>query len=582
MSAQDTLVNAPSADSKPAFEPKWFDNTFLTIALMIFLWPIGVYALIKNRRLGGFGKFFIGGGITFCWVAVIGAAAFGGYYVYTHPEFVKQYYPLGGSNSPFASSGKNSNDSASPTLSASSASSDNGSVAREVSAFNAKAFDDAVAKQSGGGAVAIPQPPKDAVLTTPPDADPKPDPIVKKLPDPPKPDAPKNSGSIAREIAAANAKAFDEALARQSGGKGGSTPTQTGTNEAPLPPVATRDEPNGNAVPVPVEAQELQERASDLTERLNAAVAQKKFQIDGLKKTVGDYKTITALQPHIQRMDESFKSYLKERYKSESFDEARFNEFFTADYLVSYNAQLQKQQNGLIQYIKVLKAGSATSNEALVKVAREIDATNQKLIAAGKPLIRIPPSDPQLEKGIAELVATADTLPPRTITIADLRERILSKASSGKPDAVAVDITDPFAPKTPTPPKKTDPVVTRPRTNEPIARPPQTDPVPPPKTVEPTLPPATREITSADVQGSWIRGDGKAVWTFDAGGVLIAKSGRTRATGTWEYDEKSGTMTATHSGVKSTFAVTRDKDSLTMLGGAGATTTVRFNRVSKF
>src|SRR5204863_8560554 len=82
----------PNPRIPPAFE-RWYDSTLLTIALLIFFWPVGVYALVKNRNLGAFGKVFIGGGIRFCWMMLGGLAAFGGYYRYTHPDFVQKYLP---------------------------------------------------------------------------------------------------------------------------------------------------------------------------------------------------------------------------------------------------------------------------------------------------------------------------------------------------------------------------------------------------------------------------------------------------------------------------------------------------------
>src|SRR6185295_8214687 len=77
----------------------------------------GVFALIKNRRMGGFSKFIVGGGITAMLFLGIGLSGFAGYWYYKHRTFSNVPYIgkyLGGKSTKLADAG-NKNDPQKPS-----------------------------------------------------------------------------------------------------------------------------------------------------------------------------------------------------------------------------------------------------------------------------------------------------------------------------------------------------------------------------------------------------------------------------------------------------------------------------------
>lgn len=90
-----------TAPTNPSFTPKWYDSSFMVVVALLLFFPVGLYALFKNRRLGAGGKFLLGGAVMFFMAVTAGLMGIGGYWLMrTSPAFQKSVQTLtgGGSN----------------------------------------------------------------------------------------------------------------------------------------------------------------------------------------------------------------------------------------------------------------------------------------------------------------------------------------------------------------------------------------------------------------------------------------------------------------------------------------------------
>ena len=63
---------------------------------------------------------------------------------------------------------------------------------------------------------------------------------------------------------------------------------------------------------------------------------------------------------------------------------------------------------------------------------------------------------------------------------------------------------------------------------------------------------------------------------------MLARGKDKKATkGSWGFDDRTSALTVTHDGVVSTFTVTKDRTSLFMVGGATATSSLRFTKAAR-
>ena len=568
-------------NQKSPVTPRWYDGTFLVVALLIFLWPVGVVALYMNKRLGFVGKFLIFSTITLIWTVFLGASGFGAYWLFTHPKIMHRYASFLETKSMRLALASKDNE----------VKSGDSSGEQKINSLDTSPVQDPKEKEietpkTPDSPKKEEEAPKDAKLpdakqpdAKPPDAK-QPDakqldvkqpdtkqpdakqPDTKqpdaKQPDAPKPDAPKEDAK----------RAQDEANAKN------------------------KKEQNTPAEPAVADFKmiELDAKATRIKGQAGVLAKLKKQHVSEYEKAIMDYNTATNLAPLVQDIEAAFKSYLKDKYNTETFDEAIFNEYFTADYLRNYNTQLKRQQAAMAQYAKILQENDAKTSDSAAKLATEAEETNTKLTEAGKPKIELPPPDADVEKQLEELRAKAGKLPERTVTMAELREKIGGKVLQKKvlppADEVALEprpskkLPDPRPPVDPAsqfePVKTKTPESTNPARLDPPVQPKQSD-------APPVTPEGIPSITAADIQGVWVRGDGKVVWALDQGGIMSVRGkNRPDSRGSWVLDERTSTLSVTHGGVLAKFTVAKEKDQIFMTGGAGNSTALRFNKASKY
>ncbi len=548
-------------NQKSPVTPRWYDSTFWVVALLIFLWPVGVLALYMNKRLGFIGKFLIFSTITLIWTVFLGASGFGAYWLYTHPKIMHRYASVLETKSmrlALASKDKEvkNGDSSGeqkinpldtppvpdPKVNEIETPKTPDSPKKEEEAPKDTKLPDAKqpdAKQPDAKQPDVKQPDEKQPDTKQPDVK-QPD---AKQPEAPKPDAPKEDAKRAQDEA--NAKIKKE-------------------QDKPAEPTAAE-----------FKMIELDAKATRINGQAGVLAKLKKQHVSEYEKAIADYNTATNIAPLVQDIEAAFKSYLKDKYNTETFDEAIFNEYFTADYLRNYNTQLKRQQAAMAQYAKILQENDAKTSDSAAKLAAEAEETNTKLAEAGKPKIELPPLDAEVEKQLEELRAKAGKLPERTVTMAELREKIGGKMLQKKvlpaADEVALEPRPPTK-KLPEPKPPADPK----SSFDPPVQPKQPD--------APPIPPeGIPSITATDIQGVWVRGDGKVVWALDQGGIMSVRGkNRPDSRGSWVLDERTSTLSVTHGGVLSKFTVAKEKDQIFMSGGAGNSTALRFNKASKY
>ncbi|MEI6233650.1 MAG: hypothetical protein WCT04_11395 [Planctomycetota bacterium] len=291
---------------------------------------------------------------------------------------------------------------------------------------------------------------------------------------------------------------------------------------------------------------------TDLKERMDSLVSSKKAQAAKLETAISDHNTTTNLDPFYQDIDAEFRKEILETTKSDRFNDAQFNAYFTQDYLINYNSQLKRRQAALGQYHKILLDGEATlrSNSDIAQV--DLAVVNAKLAADGKTKLAWPEDNAKLDAKLSALRLVLENVPERLITMEGLRAKILRKST---PDVAQQEprVSIPLPPVKPLPPYPTTP----------------------PVTVTPNPPPVTTyvvpSITAGDMMGVWVRGDGKVTWIVEQAGLMIIKmSDKDNNGGRWIFDDKTSTMTIRHEGRTMAYSVSRENERLTMLGGGGA------------
>ena len=418
---------------KSPFAPKWYDRTFVVIALLIFLWPIGVYALIRNRRMGGFGKFAVFSFITLGWLALFGGAGYGGYYLYKHPDVARRYI-----DNLHIANLKLKPTPTDPTIVTDPKTlldNQNDLKVTDNQTDLTKQID--LNKTSGNGS-------NDAVLT-PPISVPVPvTPIVKD------PEAAKNDVKVpVNDTPPATTKIETPVVTKIDAPPAPVTPVTTATpvkvepDATPVvvvPPVQpaiktqkAEEAPVVKAPPAP-NTEELDAQADALKKRAADIAAAKTRQVAKFETAITDYMAATNLDPAYQDIEAAFRKDLVDNYKSDRFDEAQFNVYFTTEYIKNYNGQLKRRQTALAQYHKILLDGDTALHNNTTKLAAEFEQFNQKLADAGKAKIEFPAADvtaqdPKLEA----LRSKLSSLPERLITIEDLRAKIGSKADVKAP-----------------------------------------------------------------------------------------------------------------------------------------------------
>ena len=317
-------------------------------------------------------------------------------------------------------------------------------------------------------------------------------------------------------------------------------------------------------------ASELDDRAAALSARAVELDAAKKRQVTKYENAIADYSLAINLDPLYPQLEAAFRRDLVEKYKSEHFDEAQFNAFFTPDYLNSYNAQLKRRQAAMAQYNKILLDADTALRDSAGKLKQEVDDTNAELVKDGKAKIALPANEGAVDGKLDNLRAVVTQLPERLISMEDVRAKIGVKADAkvARAPELRPQPVPPEAPRMVRPLPPIQPEVQRPL-------PPSTQDFqrPPP----PQLPPAPPAISALDTLGVWVRADGKMTWNFEPNGIVIVHGKDKKATrGTWAFDERTTSVTLTHDGAIQTLSMLRDRGLLYMEGGSGPGSTVRF------
>ncbi|HLX63282.1 MAG TPA: hypothetical protein VKX17_18565 [Planctomycetota bacterium] len=605
------------AIAKAAPAKAWYDSTVLCMVLLVFLWPAGVFALIKNRRLGAFSKLIIGGGISVMLLAALGTSGFAGYWYYKHRTFA---------DLPFI--GKYLK----PTRVAENSVPKN--TAKDISKDAGKELAKDMTKPSD-----LPLPPDNRTPdkvpdNPPPDTktpdNPQPDlkvpdsksqdtktpdskapdtkPPETKLPDTKTPDAKEPDLKIPdtkapdtkvpdakipdtpkldpAERAAEEKRKQDDALKAKELADA-KAKLDAANAEREKAELERKQKENADLANAEQAARKLDTIAAELRDRAVLQANQKAQQATKYKNALADYNSAIALEPQLSNLEVAFKLHVQDVYKTDRIDEAKFNEFFNDEYLHDYNTKEKKRQSAVGGYVRALRESDAALSADEKKLKAEIEDTNKKLAAAGRPLIELPPPDEALEKDLAASRAAAAALPEKLVTLDDLRERLGIKASGKAPRPAIADnrnSKDPFAPKSndnggdtvPLPPD------TKPRQPAVDFNPKDILPKQPDQPSQPKIPDAIPNetpgaISSADIQGIWTRSDGRVQWSLDAGGIMFVHGPR-RTQGSWTFDDKTNALTVNHGGVLMKFTVSKNQDQLSMVGGAGSNATLHFNK----
>ena len=90
-----------SEATSSSFTPKWYDSSFMVVVALLLFFPVGLYALFKNRRLGAGGKLLLGGAVMFFMLVTAGLMGFGGYWLLKEaPAFKQSMQQLTGGDVP--------------------------------------------------------------------------------------------------------------------------------------------------------------------------------------------------------------------------------------------------------------------------------------------------------------------------------------------------------------------------------------------------------------------------------------------------------------------------------------------------